>query len=550
MEYQQYTTTSGWTGVAPAGRHEASVQHRAQRGGPGDGVTGVTNGRIDIGNGAACHAERRASASSPGLDPALARAFSAAWAGLWATTGACQQFYRPEFALAHQRDARVARNLAQVEAMFVPTHESADAIGRGGIDAMCRDVNRWLEGLASTGDRGWRFRAARDALSLAGNLSMLAILAACFYRTDGPPDAVVGAAVANTPFGVPWADWTLLAFEGAKGAVTQSLGSPTLIRHHAVDEVLKRMEAGCRLLEACLVSPTPRRSASRPPSAALRSSWRDTLGTLTRARDVATLFTVANTAVPPARLGLWIPSWFSATSAANDGYRGILRVAGLTLDSCRAVTSLLGTWARNEAFTIDAQELTRRWQSLCTRLAQVPEDMRESTMARADRVASLATQCDTALLATIAAHEVLREHLLASCETLSASRIAQACEAFGVRCHRYRDGDREALSASPAESAWGRRWTGCAWESVGTTPLRASYRLLLSYQHWSSALPERLMAAARREDDDGAAAATSTDPAGLARTRDGVVYIELDARRDRGHPSPGQRALPGIVRPS
>lgn len=541
MEYQRHATTSGWAGeqwgspdVVPAGAREASMQHRAQRGGPGEAMMRVTNGGIAIGNSATCHAQRRTSASSPTLDPALARAFSAAWAGLWATTGAHQQFYRPEFALAHQRDARLARKLAQVETMLAPTHGNADAIGRGGIDAMCRDVNRWLESLASTGDRGWRFRAARDALSLAGNLSMLAILAACLHRTDATPDGVSGAAAANTPFGVPWADWTLLAFEGAKGAVTQSLGSPTLIRHYAVDEVLKRMDAGCRLLDACLMSPTPRLPASRPSSPAVRSPWRDTLGPLTRARDVATLFTVANTAVPPARLGLWVPSWFSAPSAANDGYRGILRVAGLMLDSCRAVASLLGTWARNEAFTSDAQGLARRWQSLCARLAEVPQDMRASTMDRADRVAGMATHCDTTLLATIAAHEALREHLLGSCEALSASRIAQACESFGVHCHMHRDGDREALSASPAESAWGLRWTGSALETVCATPLRASYRLLLSYQHWSSALLERLMAVACREHDRSVAA-PSTDVAGLARTRDGVVYIELDAVRDRGH---------------
>ena len=509
------------------------------------------------------------------VDPALAQAFAKAWAGLWVTTGPCQHFYRKEFDLAHARDARLARNVAQVEAMLAPTHDEGVHYGTANasrpatatatatvnvdanananananasatatptaikvdVDPMCRDIARWIDTVAATGDRGWHFRAARDALSLMGNLSLLAIIAACFYREegapgdDGTPGAGRGASIANTPFGVPWADWTLLAFEGAKGVVTQSLGSPTLIRHHAVDEVLKRMDAGCRLLEACVVPPAP--SPDAP------SSWRgtlSTLSTLTRARDVATLFTFANTAVPPARLGLWMPSWFASEpspSSGTDGYRGILRVAGLMLDSCRAVTSLLGTWARNAVFTLDAQDLTRRWEALCERLATVSADDQATVLDRVDRVTQLSTHCDTPLLAAIASSEALRERLLACGESLTANDIAAACVAFDVQCHASCVDGHRYLSLNPAESPWGYRWQGEAWQCGGATPVRTSYRLLLLYQHWSAALLERVVSSC------GTPAAQATEvspndrptvPPGVTRTRSGVAHVDIES---------------------
>ncbi len=498
------------------------------------------------------------------VDPALAQAFAKAWAGLWVTTGPCQHFYRKEFDLAHARDARLACNAAQVEAMLVPTHNeglhcgtaSGTAMGTGtaaanravnananananasataiDVDPTCRDIARWIDAVAATGDRGWHFRAARDALSLAGNLSLLAVIAACFYQEegatgdDGAPVAGRGASIANTPFGVPWADWTLLAFEGAKGVMTQSLGSPTLIRHHAVDEVLKRMDAGCRLLEACVVPSAP------PPEAP--SSWRGALATLTRSRDVATLFTFANTAVPPARLGLWMPSWFASESSASsrtDSYRGMLRVAGLMLDSCRAVTSLLGTWARNAVFTRDAQDLTRRWESLCERLATVLADDRATVLDRVDRVTQLSAHCDTPLLAAIASSEGVRERLLACGESLTANDIAATCDAFDVQCHTSCVDGHRYLSLNPAESPWGYRWKGEAWQCGGATPVRTSYRLLLLYQHWSAALLERVVSSC------GAPAAQATevspndrptDPPGVTRTRSGVAHVDIES---------------------
>lgn len=507
--------------------HEASVQHRSGANGLGEGLERTAN--------AARNARRNGIDASPRIDPELARAFAQAWAGLWVSTGPCQHFYRKEFDLAHKRDARLGDTLAQAEAMLAPTHGDGTLTAPGhfvpggiAVEQAHRDIAQWLEVIAATGDRGWHFRGARDALSLVGNLSMLAIIAACFHQQgategDGPQATVRGAAVANTPFGVPWADWTLLAFEGAKGVITQSLGSPTLIRHHAVDEVLKRMDAGCRLLEACVAMP--------PPTAP--ASWRNTLGSLTRARDVATLFTFANTAIPPARLGLWAPSWFTSPPAEINGYRGILRVAGLMLDSCRAVTSLLGTWARNTAFTLDAQDLTHRWQLLCARLAEVPAADQTAVLHRVGRMTQLCAHCDTLLLTKIASHDVLREHLLASGESLTASEIDCLCERFGVLCHTSCVDGISYLSLKPGESPWGHRWTGDTWRWGVATPARASYRLLLLYQHWSSALLERAVSSL---SSPGAGAAhdvesPADDPAGVTRTRSGVAHIDVESTR-------------------
>ncbi|VVE16968.1 hypothetical protein PEP31012_02941 [Pandoraea eparura] len=570
MWYQQCAGASGWGGAwstaqaaERAGRREATTPRRDARAELGAGLAQAAN--------AAGHVRRDEAAVSRHVDPALARAFAKAWAGLWVTTGPCQHFYRKEFDLAHARDARLARNAAQVEAMLAPTHDEGPPYGTTtgncvgtatasraarananvhadtdananafssataidvDVDPTCRDIARWIDAVAATGDRGWHFRAARDALSLAGNLSLLAIIAACFYQEgatgdDGAPVAGRGASIANTPFGVPWADWTLLAFEGAKGVMTQSLGSPTLIRHHAVDEVLKRMDAGCRLLEACVLPSAP------PPEAP--SSWRGTLATLTRARDVATLFTFANTAVPPARLGLWIPSWFASEpsqSSGADGYRGVLRVAGLMLDSCRAVTSLLGTWARNAVFTLDARDLTRRWASLCERLATVSADDQAAVLDRVERVTQLATHCDTSLLAAIASSEALRERLLGCGESLTANDMAAACDAFDVPCHASCVDGHRYLSLHPAESPWGYRWKGEAWQCGGATPVRTSYRLLLLYQHWSAALLERVVSscgtpvaqAPEVSPDDRPA-----DPPGVARTRSGVAHVDIES---------------------
>ncbi|ALS65038.2 hypothetical protein [Pandoraea apista] len=531
MWYQQCAGASGWNAswratpdIELAGMREPAAQHRAERNGLGERLERTAN--------AASHARRNGIDASRRVDPALAGAFAQAWAGLWVSTGPSQHFYRKEFDLAHKRDARLGRHLTQVEAMLAPTHaqgaqrSAVQALPDGiAIEQVQRDIAQWLETVAATGNRGWHFRAARDALSLAGNLSLLAIIAACFYsqetaENDGSPATVRDATIANTPFGVPWADWTLLAFEGAKGVITQSLGSPTLIRHHAVDEVLKRMEAGCRLLEACVEMPSP----------AVPDSWREALGSLTRARDVATLFTFANTAIPPARLGLWVPSWFTNPPAEINGYRGILRVAGLMLDSCRAVTSLLGTWARNAAFTHDAHRLTHRWQMLCARLADVPGAGQSTVLRRVACVTRLSEHCDTPLMTQIASHDTLREHLLARGDSLTAGEIARACEQFCVPCHTsYVDGT-PYLSLNPAESPWGHRWTGDAWQWGGATPARASYRLLLSYQHWSSGLLERALSSSCMGATPDAES-SSVDPAGVKRTRSGVAHVDIESTR-------------------
>ncbi|AJP56881.1 hypothetical protein UC34_07510 [Pandoraea vervacti] len=507
--------------IDPPGTREAAACRRAARADFGTRLTLAANAARNVQLQA--NAETRQANGATTLcrtDPALAKTFAKAWAGLWVTTGPSQHFYRKEFALAHARDARLAQNQRQVEAMLAPTQgEIASASETGHVERLCDDVSAWLDTLAATGQRGWGFRAARDILSLVGNLSLLGVIAAGVYRerevdvgihpdphldlhTGVPTDiptgmdgwasagVVRGMTAANTPFGVPWADWSLLAFEGVKGVLTQSLGSPTLIRHHAVDEILKRMDAGCRLLEACVLLPS-----AGTASAAPASSWRNTLARLTRARDVATLFTFANSAVPPARLGLWVPSWFSGASETADGYRGVLRVAGLMLDSCRAVTSLLGTWARNEAFACDAARLTQRWHALCERLAHVSCEDKGAIQGRVARVTQLVQHCDTPLLAKIASQPTLCECLLASRRPLSASQIALACGEFDVPCHASSVDGLNYLSLHPAESPWGLRWTGDAWEGGSTTPVRASYRLLLLYQHWSAALLERAVGA-------------------------------------------------------
>lgn len=533
MWYQQCVGASGWSAdwcatpdMELTGTREAAARHRNERTDLGAWLTRTAN--------AVGHAAGSPAGSSAGnargrrngadmtrhVDPELARAFAKAWAGLWVTTGPCQHFYRKEFDLAHKRDARLGDNLRQAEAMLAPTHaESTHAVIDIAVDQVRCDIAQWLETVAATGNRGWYFRGARDAMSLVGNLSLLAIIAACFHQQETAEGDGRGISAANTPFGVPWADWTLLAFEGAKGVITQSLGSPTLIRHHAVDEVLKRMDAGCRLLEACVTMPSP----------AAPTSWRSALGTLTRARDVATLFTFANSAVPPARLGLWLPSWFTSPPPEINGYRGILRVAGLMLDSCRAVTSLLGTWARNATFTLDAQGLTHRWQALCTRLADVPEGEQAAVLRRVEHLTQLSSHCDTPLLTKIASHDALREHLLASVEPLTVRQIAGACERFDTPYHVSCVEGASYLSLNPAESPWGHRWTEDAWQCGGATPARASYRLLLLYQHWSSALLERSLSSSSCLRATSDTDSPPNDPPGVARTRSGVAYVDFES---------------------
>ncbi|ODP32078.1 hypothetical protein A9762_04945 [Pandoraea sp. ISTKB] len=540
---QQCAGASGWgpdwgirqrpeVGIELAGMREDAAYQRAECADFGTRLTHASNAALN----AARHARMDGvPVATHRVDPALARAFAKAWAGLWATTGPCQHFYRKEFELAHARDGRLAQTGQRVAAMLAPTHGVASPPSpEAAAERVGAEIASWLETIAATGHRGWHFRAARDAMSLVGNLSLLAIIAACFHQrqaqqaqdTTGEP-SLHGAsdmAAANTPFGIPWADWTLLAFEGLKGVLTQSLGSPTLIRHHAVDEVLKRMEAGCRLLEACVVLPSP----------AATTSWRNTLGKLTHSRDVATLFTFANTAIPPARLGLWMPSWFTGTSpisAISDGYRGILRVAGLMLDSCRAVTSLLGTWARNEAFTHDAGRLTQRWETLHARLAHVSPDDVATMLDRVARVTQLARHCDTPLLTKLASHTTLRECLLTSRHPLSASQIKAACSEFDVPCHASCVDGLNYLSLNPAESPWGQRWTGDAWESGSATPVRASYRLLLLYQHWSAALLERVVGASGCAGGQEATSnkPSDTKPSGEPPTQRDATYVDIQS---------------------
>lgn len=430
-------------------------------------------------------------------------AFTRAWVGLWVTTGPCQHFYRKEFDLAHQRDGRLAQHLEHAKAtlmgpMSVESNNNAmpaQAREPATLDDVSRDIAVWLQGMRLTGDRGWYFRVARDLMSLVGNASLLAIISARFYRDATQPETSPltatgmwpGAAAANTPFGIPWADWTLLSFEGLKGLLTQSLGSPTLIRHHAVDEVLKRMDAGCRLLSACLPDDLPSATGPSP------SVWRDALGTLTQLRDVATLFTLTNTAVPPARLILWVSSWLEPDPRGLNSDRGALRVAGLVLDSCRAVTSLAGTWARNVAFSHDANGLQKRWQALGDAASRVPEAELSRVMRRVAHVMKISIHCDTLLLAKIASDDNLCRYLLGAPEPLTVSAIARACESYGVSAHSSGFGNMALLSLQPAENSWGKRWRDESWQWSATTSVRAAYRLLLAYQHWGSMLPEWLM---------------------------------------------------------
>ncbi|WP_150577322.1 hypothetical protein [Pandoraea aquatica] len=509
--------------IEAAGMREDRGCRRAERDDFGKRLTQASNAARNARLNAQLDGQVDGHVMSRRVDPQLSKAFAHAWAGLWLTTGPCQHFYRKEFDLAHERDARLAHNTQQVDAMLAPTHDVRNGVSSAADASIARigdDISSWLDTVAATGRRGWHFRAARDAMSLVGNLSLLAVIAACLYRErDADDEASQGTArgmtTANTPFGVPWADWSLLAFEGAKGVLTQSLGSSTLIRHHAVDELLKRMDAGCRLLEACVLLP------ARP-----QTSWRGTLSHLTRARDVATLFTFANSAVPPARLGLWVPSWFSRPSPTTGEYRGILRVAGLMLDSCRAVTSLLGTWARNEAFTLDARTLTQRWAALSRRLADVAPDDIATVISRATRVTQLARHCDTPLLAKIASHPTLRECLLAAARDLSASQITVACSEFDLPCHASCVDGLSYLSLSPAENPWGQRWTGDAWESGGATPARAAYRLLLLYQHWSAALLERVVGASSSQSDGEAVVKVRGDD---ASSHADATHVEMES---------------------
>lgn len=362
----------------------------------------------------------------------VARAFARVFAGLWVSTVHGQQFYRVEYTRAHVCEPALARAAAKAaQGVQRPVD-----IGLREADPMAA-CGAWLDDVARAGQTGWRVRVARDALSLLGNVSLLGVIGERLWRdaqTEG--DTSTGLAAANQPFGVPWMDWLLLSAEGLKGLVTQSLGSPTLIRHHAVDELLQRLDVGCLLLEQCL-----------PPSDMATGDdggGRDALDVMTRARDVATVFTFANSAVPPARMTLWLSELIGPQDGMFGRDRGLLRIAGLALDTCRALTSLAGTWARHQGFEHDARTLQQRWHTLSERLAAVPEAQLAGVMLRVSRVMRLAAHCDTALLKTMAGHAALCDVLLTHPWPFSTHAIERACRQQG--CHAY-GRSREVISA-------------------------------------------------------------------------------------------------------
>ncbi|WP_191628765.1 hypothetical protein [Pandoraea terrae] len=421
------------------------------------------------------------------MDFAACAVFGAVLGGIAATTTTSQHFYAPEFARALRREPALGDAMPAGTPSRHALGAFTTAVEMSAAANAVAEIDAFLSALQGPADAGWRFRLGRDMLSLVGNAAILTMIGQRFLRDAAGECVDVGTA--NTPFGTPWADWLLLSLEGVKGGITQMLGYPTLIRHHAVDEYIKRLDAGTRLLEAAM-----------RPQGDVRAggSGRAWLAACERLREVATGFTLANTCVPPARLVLWISQWTDAGgaagheshhSAAFEFHRGWLRLAGLSLDSLRAITSLAGTAARTALFKCDAQAVRRRLMELVRMAGDDNANVPASVPLRLAQVAALVECCDTALLSAIDRHEVLREALFGAAK-LSAEDIMAQCKAHGVQCAPKRTDGRLRLCCQAAESAWGKRWRNGAWRWAGATGVRIAYRLLLSYQHFSSALPE------------------------------------------------------------
>jgi hypothetical protein len=383
------------------------------------------------------------------------------------TTGLFQTFYKQEFDRAH---AGLQYPSALDE---TPPPGHAAKTSDPDIDAVFLTFDKFLDELKQTGDKGLKFRLWRDGISLVTGMALLAIMTNALMSQDECQADDFRAA--NSPIGSCAADWGLILCEWSKGLVTTSLSYPTLKRHHLVDEFVKRMTASAALLAACLenhAATSPMTNASRWEAV----KW-GALQCTEKGRDVSTLFTLLNSALPVARGLLW-----SAESAGGGAtpasWRGLLRLAQNGSDSLRSVFSTIGTVSRNTLFGIELGQLKTALPAL---RAQLRLCNAKQVLQQLEKTELLFSHCSTPLLSRIAASKELLSDFIKDTEISSPDQLKRFFDNRKIPFTAA--SDAPILYSEAPENHWGKRLADETYKSTFSTTLRVPYRLTLEMQH-------------------------------------------------------------------
>jgi hypothetical protein len=383
------------------------------------------------------------------------------------TTGLSQTFYKREFDRA---DAAPQQPTVPDE---TPSRGQAAKTSDPDIDAVILAFDKFLDELKQTGDKGLNFRLWRDGISLVTAVALLAAMASALVPQDERPADDFRAA--NSPIGSCAADWALILCEWAKGLVTTSLSYPTLKRHHLVDEYVKRMTASANLLAACLknhAATSPVKNASR-----WEKLKRGALHCTEKGRDVSTIFTLLNSALPVARGLLWSAESVGG-GATVASWRGLLRLAQNGSDSLRSVFSTIGTVSRNTLFGIELDRLKTALPALREQLRHCDA---EQVLPQLKKMELLFSHCSTPLLGRIAASNELLTRFIKDAEISSLDQLKRFFHANKIPFTAT--GDTSFLHSKAPENHWGKRLIDETYTGTFRTTLRVPYRLTLETQH-------------------------------------------------------------------
>lgn len=386
-------------------------------------------------------------------------AFAKAFLRAYGTTGPLQTFYAPEF-----RRAGVA-----LKSSPHPAAENSEAE----LDVVFRHLDTFLDELKQTGDKGLTFRLWRDGISLATSVALLATMVSALTSQEEPGTGDFSAA--NNPVGSPAADWGLVLFEWSKALVTTSLSYPTLKRHHLVDEFVKRLTAGTALLSACLED----QSETSPLKHA--SQWetvkRSALQCAEKGRDVSTLFTLLNSALPVARGLLWSTEMMGG-GATPASWRGLLRLVQSGSDSLRSVFSTIGTVSRNKLFGIELNQLKAALPALREQLRNCNP---EQVLPQLQKMELLFSVCSTPLLSRIAGSKDLISEFK-NTDIASPDALQNFLKSWQIPVASH----GAFLYGEAPENHWGERLVEGTYKGTPGMAVRAPYRLTLETQHQMS----------------------------------------------------------------